>query len=197
MRVKRLFDVVGALGGLVFFSPAMAAVAVAIVLEDGGPVLFRQKRLGRGGRPFTIIKFRSMRLDEVTAVGRVLRSTGLDELPQLVNVLRGDLSAVGPRPLTEADVQRQGWTVPECEFRWSVPAGLTGLAQVLGSRSARHALRLDRRYIDRQCLRLDICLIACSFAINLLGKDRARRLLFDRGPRKRIRLLRRSNKALP
>ena len=176
-RTKRLFDVAGAIGGLIVFATPMAAIAAAILLVDGRPVLFRQTRLGRGRRPFTILKFRSMRNGEVTAVGRVLRSTGLDELPQLVNVLGGELSAVGPRPLTEADVRRLGWTAPACDFRWSVPPGLTGLAQVVGTRSARHALRLDRCYIARQNLRLDARLMAWSFAINVLGKSRVRRLI--------------------
>jgi lipopolysaccharide/colanic/teichoic acid biosynthesis glycosyltransferase len=176
-RTKRLFDVVGAIGGLIVFAPPMAAIAAAILLLDGRPLLFRQTRVGRGRRPFTILKFRSMRNGEVTAVGRVLRSTGLDELPQLVNVLAGELSAVGPRPLTEADVRRLGWTAPACDFRWSVKPGLTGLAQVVGTRSARHALRLDRCYIARQNLALDVRLIAWSFAINLLGKRRVRFIL--------------------
>jgi lipopolysaccharide/colanic/teichoic acid biosynthesis glycosyltransferase len=176
-RTKRLFDVIGAIGGLIFFAPPMAAIAAAILVLDGRPLLFRQTRLGRGRRPFTILKFRSMRNGEVTAVGRVLRSTGLDELPQLVNVLGGELSAVGPRPLTEADIRRLGWTTPACDFRWNVPPGLTGLAQVVGTRSARHALRLDRCYIARQNLRLDARLIAWSFAINLLGKRRVRSIL--------------------
>ena len=176
-RTKRLFDVVGALGGLVVFAPPMAAIAAAILLLDGRPLLFRQTRVGRGRRLFTILKFRSMRNGEVTAVGRVLRSTGLDELPQLVNVLAGELSAVGPRPLTQADVRRLGWTAPACDFRWRVKPGLTGLAQVVGTRSARHALRLDRCYIARQNLALDVRLIAWSFAINLLGKSRVRRMI--------------------
>jgi lipopolysaccharide/colanic/teichoic acid biosynthesis glycosyltransferase len=89
-RTKRLFDVVGAIGGLIVFAPPMAAIAAAILVLDGRPLLFRQARVGRGRRPFTILKFRSMRNGEVTAVGRVLRSTGLDELPQLVNVIGGD-----------------------------------------------------------------------------------------------------------
>lgn len=179
-RTKRLFDVAGALGGLIVFAAPMAAIAAAILLVDGRPVLFRQTRLGRLRRPFTILKFRSMRDGEVTAIGRVLRSTGLDELPQLVNVLAGEISAVGPRPLTEADVRRLGWTVPACDFRWSVPPGLTGLAQVVGARSARHALRLDRCYLARQTLRLDVRLIAWSFAINVLGKTRVHRLIAGR-----------------
>jgi undecaprenyl phosphate N,N'-diacetylbacillosamine 1-phosphate transferase len=176
-RAKRQFDVAGAIGGLIVFALPMAVIAAAILLVDGRPVLFRQRRLGRGRRPFTILKFRTMRKSDVTAIGRVLRSTGLDELPQLVNVLRGDLSAVGPRPLMEADVRRLGWTTPACDFRWSVPPGLTGLAQVVGTRSARHALRLDRCYIARQSLRLDVRLIAWSFAINVLGKTRVQRLI--------------------
>lgn len=179
-RLKRPFDVIGAIGGLIFFAPVMAAIAGAILLADGRPLLFRQTRLGRGRRPFTILKFRTMRQGEVTAIGRGLRSTGLDELPQLVNVLWGELSAVGPRPLTEADVRRLGWTAAACDVRWSVPPGLTGLAQVVGTRSARHAMSLDRRYIARQSLRLDIRLIALSFAINLLGKTRVRRLISRR-----------------
>lgn len=178
--MKRSFDVIGAIGGLIFFAPLMAAIAAAILLVDGRPLLFRQTRLGRGRRPFTILKFRTMRDGDVTDLGRVLRSTGLDELPQLVNVLWGELSAVGPRPLMEADVRRLGWAVPECDFRWSVPPGLTGLVQVVGTRSARHALRLDRCYIARQSLRLDIWLIAWSFAINVLGKARVRRLISRR-----------------
>ena len=178
--MKRLFDVVGAIGGLIFFALPMAGIAAAVLVLDGRPILFRQPRLGRGRRRFTILKFRSMRGGEVTAVGRVLRATGLDELPQLVNVLRGDISAVGPRPLTDEDVRRLGWTDPACDFRWRVPPGLTGLAQVAGTRSPRHALRLDRRYIACQSWQLDVRLIAWSFAINVLGKDRVRRLIARR-----------------
>jgi len=178
--MRRIFDVVGAIGGLVFFALPMAGIAAAVLILDGPPILFRQPRLGRGRRPFTILKFRSMRDGEVTAVGRVLRATGLDELPQLVNVLRGDISAVGPRPLTDEDVRRLGWSDPACDFRWRVPPGLTGLAQIAGTRSPRQALRLDRRYIAHQSWRLDVRLIAWSFAINVLGKHRVRRLIAGR-----------------
>lgn len=174
---KRLFDVVGALGGLLAFSPAMVVIAGAIVLEDGLPVLFRQDRLGRWRRPFTIFKFRSMRDGRVTRVGRMLRATGLDELPQFINILRGDMSAVGPRPLTAADVTRLGWTAPRYDFRWRVLPGLTGLAQVTVASSGRLSLGLDRRYVSRQSLSLDLRLVAVSFAINALGKRRVRWLL--------------------
>jgi lipopolysaccharide/colanic/teichoic acid biosynthesis glycosyltransferase len=174
---KRLFDLCGAAAGLLAFSPIMAVVAAAIVLEDGWPVLFRQERLGRGRRAFTILKFRSMRDGRITRVGRILRATGLDELPQFINVLRGEMSAVGPRPLTESDVIRLGWTAPRHDFRWRVLPGLTGLAQVTEACSGRRSLGLDRRYVSRQSLSLDARLVAISFAVNALGKTRVRRLL--------------------
>jgi len=175
--VKRAFDVVGALAGLAFFAIPIAVIALAILLTDGRPILFSQERLGRARKPFTILKFRSMRDGVVTPVGRPLRATGLDELPQLLNVLRGDLSAVGPRPLTASDVERLGWWRPPYDFRWSVTPGLTGLAQVVGTRSARHALRVDRCYIAHRTIALDLQLVAWSFAINVIGKSRVRRLL--------------------
>jgi lipopolysaccharide/colanic/teichoic acid biosynthesis glycosyltransferase len=166
----------------------MAVVAAAIVLEDGAPVLFRQERLGWRRRPFTILKFRSMRDGRITRVGRMLRATGLDELPQFINVLRGEMSAVGPRPLTESDVIRLGLMAPRYDFRWRVLPGLTGLAQVTEARSGRLSLGLDRRYVSRQNLALDVRLVAISFAINALGKSRVRRLLV--GSRRRDVLVR-------
>lgn len=174
---QRLFDLIGAAAGLLAFVPAMMVIAGAILLEDGWPVLFRQERLGRRRRPFTILKFRSMTDGRVTRVGRVLRATGLDELPQFINILRGDMSAVGPRPLTEADIRRLGWTAPRYDFRWRVRPGLTGLAQVREGRSGRVSLGLDRRYVARRSLSLDVRLVVVSFAINALGKRRVRRLL--------------------
>jgi lipopolysaccharide/colanic/teichoic acid biosynthesis glycosyltransferase len=176
---KRVFDVCGAVGGLLFFGPLMLCVAGAILLDDGRPVLFRQPRLGRGRRLFEIVKFRSMREGQVTRVGRVLRGTGLDELPQFLNILRGDISAVGPRPVTEEDALRYGWTGPSAAARWRVNPGLTGLGQLAG-RSPQESIRLDRCYSRQASLVFDCRLVAASFVVNALGKSRARRLLFGR-----------------
>jgi len=132
-----VFDVCGAVGGLLFFGPVMMCVAAAILLDDGRPVFFKQSRLGRGRRLFEIVKFRSMRDGRVTRTGRVLRATGLDELPQFLNILRGDLSAVGPRPVTEADAARFGWTGPSAAARWRLEPGLTGLGQLAEAGEAR------------------------------------------------------------
>ena len=174
---KRLFDVIGAAGGLIAFSPVMALIAVTILLDDGRPIFFRQQRLGRERRLFSIIKFRSMREGSVTRVGRLLRATGLDELPQFLNILRGEMSAVGPRPLTESDVVRLGWEERRYDFRWRVAPGLTGLAQVIGASSSRRSASLDRYYVARRGLSLDVRLVAVSFAINALGKTRVRQRL--------------------
>lgn len=174
---KRLFDIVGASAGLVAFGPIVAVVAVAVLLDDGGPVIFRQVRVGFRRRPFRILKFRSMRDGRVSRVGRLLRATGLDEIPQFINILRGDMSAVGPRPLAETDVQRLGWDGPDVDFRWEARPGLTGLAQIAGARSADVALELDRAYLRRWDPLLDAELIALSFAVNVLGKTRLQRML--------------------
>ena len=185
-----MFDIVGAAAGLVAFSPAMAVIAIAVWCEDGGPVLFRQLRLGHDRRPFAILKFRSMRGARVTRVGRLVRASGLDELPQFINILRGDMSAVGPRPLTEADVHRLRWTTPEHDFRWRIRPGLTGLAQLAGTESAAAALALDRAYVERRSLMLDCQLVALSFVVNVMGKSRVRtwlrqgRLVADPRPRR-------------
>ena len=113
---KRNFDLLAAGLLLVVTAPVLLAIACAVRFTMGSPVLFRQVRIGRARRPFVILKFRSMRDGRVTRVGRLLRPTGLDELPQFVNILRGELSAVGPRPLTESDIVRLHWKSPSGAF---------------------------------------------------------------------------------
>jgi len=182
-----LFDLMGALAGLIAFSPVMALVGTAILLDDGWPILFRQERVGLRRRRFTIVKFRSMRDGHVTRVGRILRATGLDELPQFINILRGDMSAVGPRPLEQTDVTRLGWSAARYDFRWRVRPGLTGLAQVMGPPSSRRAVSLDRWYVGQRSLSIDLRLIALSCAINVLGKARVRRWQAPVAPKGSVR----------
>jgi lipopolysaccharide/colanic/teichoic acid biosynthesis glycosyltransferase len=176
-RAQRVFDVAGAVAGLLVFTPVMAAIAVAVLLDDGRPLLFGQERLGYRRRLFRILKFRSMRNGRVTRVGRVLRATGLDELPQFINILRGEMSAVGPRPLTPDDVARLGWNGPDFDVRWDCRPGLTGLAQLLGAHADDDALGFDRRHAAAWSPLLDCQLIAWSFAVNACGKARIRRWL--------------------
>lgn len=175
--LKRMFDVAGACTGLVVFAPVMAAVAIAVLIDDGRPLFFRQQRIGYRRRPFSILKIRTMRDGRTTRVGRVLRATGLDEVPQLVNVLSGEMSAVGPRPLTESDVARLGWTGEAFDFRWEAKPGLTGLAQIVGPTLPIEALELDRTYAGSWNPLLDCRLIALSFAVNVFGKVRVQQFV--------------------
>jgi exopolysaccharide biosynthesis polyprenyl glycosylphosphotransferase len=171
---KRLFDVVLATVGVLALSPLLVLVALAIVCEDGHGPLFRQVRVGRNGRLFTMYKFRSMRPaaaetsdtawsgeseSRIGRVGRFIRATSIDELPQLFNILRGDMTFVGPRPERPHYVRQFSAMFPDYESRHRVAVGLTGLAQVSGLRgdtSIGDRVRYDNYYIDHWSLWFDI-----------------------------------------
>lgn len=174
---KRALDLLVAGTACAAFAPLVAGIAVAAWLEDSGSPLFAQPRVGRQRSPFTIFKLRSMREQRVTRVGRWLRRTGIDELPQFVNVLRGEMSVVGPRPLTPQDVERLGWHESPHDWRFAVNPGITGLSQLLAKPVPRSTRRLDRLYLRRQGPLLDLQLIALSLAVNLAGKRHVRRWL--------------------
>ena len=192
--LKRPLDVVLSLAMLLLSSPISILVAIIIKLEDGGPVFYRQQRWGRFGKPFSVLKFRTMIADaderfglkqatendqRITRVGRLLRATGLDELPQIINVLRGEMSFVGPRALAvgeiifdEAGKQQEYQQVRGFFERLAVRPGLTSLATIFIAKDApaQRKFRYDLLYIRRQSLRLDLGLIALSFWISFRGK---------------------------
>ena len=178
--MKRQIDIVLAVVGLFFFMPIMLLIALLIKLDDGGPILFTQDRLGKYKRPFLIYKFRSMRDGNITRVGHWLRKSGLDELPQIINILKGEMSLVGPRPLTFADVERLGWEKRYYLSRWHIRPGITGLAQLHAGRSAHHSWLCDKTYLKHESTLLDIKLIILTLFINVLGKRRVRTWLFQR-----------------
>jgi lipopolysaccharide/colanic/teichoic acid biosynthesis glycosyltransferase len=199
--IKRAFDIIVSAAGLIVFAPAAMVIAAAIKLEDGGPVFFTQERVGRDCAVFHAFKFRSMVVDaerltgavqatandpRVTRVGRVLRATAFDELPQLLNILRGDMSVVGPRPLRpgEADTTAAGAplplsAIPGYERRHRVRPGLTGIAQVHAPRDLPRngKFRYDLLYQRKAGFCLDLMLIAQSFWITARGRWE------DRGPK--------------
>lgn len=168
--MKRFLDIVGALVAMIVFSPVMLVVAVRLYRDVGSPVLFRQIRPGLAGRPFEMVKFRTMRnavdangsplpdADRLTAFGRFLRSSSLDELPELWNVLKGDMSLVGPRPLL---MEYLPLYTPEQARRHEVRPGVTGWAQVNGRNalSWEEKFRLDVWYVDNRSLLLDLRII--------------------------------------
>jgi lipopolysaccharide/colanic/teichoic acid biosynthesis glycosyltransferase len=196
--LKRAFDLALSGAGLVASAPLWAVFAAAIKLEDGGPVFFHQERVGLAGRPFMAIKFRSMRPDaeagigaiqaaeddpRVTRAGRFMRATAMDELPQLWNIFRGDMSFVGPRALRPGEIEagRGGVLerledVPGFATRVSVRPGLTGIAQVYAPRDVprRHKFRYDRIYVKNHSWCLDVRLILVSFWISVHGTWEAR-----------------------
>jgi lipopolysaccharide/colanic/teichoic acid biosynthesis glycosyltransferase len=196
--LKRGCDAALAGVGLVLSAPVWALIAAAIKLQDGGPIFYRQERVGLGGHPFSALKFRSMRPDaeraigavqateddpRVTRVGRLMRATAMDELPQLWNILRGDMSFVGPRALRPGEIEAGSngaltklEDVPGFAHRITVRPGLTGLAQIYARRDLprRQKFRYDRVYVDRHSWWLDLRLILLSFWISVLGTWEAR-----------------------
>lgn len=178
---KRLFDIVVGLVALLLLSPLLLGTALAVALGSGLPVLFRQTRVGRQGRTFGMLKFRSMVKNaarigpyhtaahdpRITRVGRFIRRTSLDELPQLLNVLKGDMSLVGPRP--DVPAQRSLYSEADWAQRCSVRPGITGLAQALYRSDSTEAQRLeaDLRYTREASLWLDLKI--CWWTVKRLG----------------------------
>jgi lipopolysaccharide/colanic/teichoic acid biosynthesis glycosyltransferase len=198
---KRLLDVGLSSTGLFLSAPLWPIIAAAIKVDSRGPVFYGQSRVGEGGRHFMVLKFRSMVADaerggpkqadvhdpRITRVGRILRATAMDELPQLLNIFRGDMSFVGPRALRpeEIEVDGGGASVPLAAIpgyleRCTVPPGLTGIAQIYAPRdvSRRQKFRFDLLYIKRRSLLLDVRLILLSFWITARGTWEAREKKF-------------------
>lgn len=179
--IKRIFDIVCALLMLVILSPILLLIAVLVKVYDGGPVFYKQERLTSDGQVFLIYKFRSMCVDSekhgarlamkgdsrVTPVGKVIRNIHFDELPQLINILKGDMSLVGPRPERPEIAAEYAKAIPEFPYRLKVKAGLTGYAQVYGKYNTTpyDKLKLDLTYIENYSFWLDLHLIATTVKI--------------------------------
>lgn len=185
--IKRIMDIVISVIGLVLCSPLMLITAIAIKIEDGGDVFYQQKRATFGGRVFNIVKFRSMRPevggihrsvtcddDRITKVGRVIRKYRIDEIPQLWNVLRGEMSIVGPRPEMLENMDKYTEELPLFAYRLRVRAGMTGMAQVYGryNSSPRDKIIMDLLYIENYSIWLDIKLILRTLLV-LLRPERS------------------------
>jgi lipopolysaccharide/colanic/teichoic acid biosynthesis glycosyltransferase len=195
---KRALDIGLAGTGLLASLPLWALIAAAVKLQDWGPVFFRDRRVGRDGHEFNVLKFRTMihKADEifgakqavaddprVTRIGWLLRKTAMDELPQLWNIFKGDMSFVGPRALRPGEVHARGdgqfvplESIPGHHERHAVLPGLTGIAQIYADRDIppQQKFRYDRLYIERQSFWLDLRLIALSFWVTFRGKWEAR-----------------------
>ena len=181
--MKRIIDIVGSLIGIVITIPIFLIVGICIKMTDGGPVIYQQTRLTKNGKKFQIYKFRTMvqnaeadgkaRLaseddPRILPIGRVLRATRLDELPQIYNILKGDMSIVGPRPERPELAAELEKEIPEFSFRLQVKAGLTGYAQVNGGYelAPEEKIVYDMEYIARRSIRLDLqCIVKTALLI--------------------------------
>jgi lipopolysaccharide/colanic/teichoic acid biosynthesis glycosyltransferase len=199
---KRTLDVLLSGIGLILSAPLWPVIAALIKIDSHGPVFYGQPRVGERGRIFMVLKFRSMVADaerhvgpkqagegdpRITRVGRILRATAMDELPQLWNIFRGDMSFVGPRALRPEEIDAAGdgapvalEGIPGFAERSAVPPGLTGIAQIYAPRdiSRRQKFRFDRLYIRRRSFLLDVRLILLSFWITMRGTWEAREKKF-------------------
>lgn len=198
--IKRTFDIFFSAIGIIIFSPIMLICAIAIKLDDGGPVFFKQNRITINGKIFNILKFRSMIVDadkdgakkaendddRITRVGRVIRACRMDELPQLFNILFGDMSLVGPRPERIENVYEYTNKYPEFELRHRVKAGLTGFAQIYGkyNTSPEDKLHMDLIYVETYSLLLDIKLLILTFKILFMRESTEG---FDKDANKNVR----------
>ena len=185
--IKRVMDIVISLIGIVIASPFMLMIVIAIKLYDRGPILYKQERLTKDGKPFMIYKFRSMSVNSeangarlaskedarVTPVGKVIRSIHFDELPQLFNILKGEMSVVGPRPERQVIADRYTEEIPEFVLRLKVKAGLTGYAQVYGKYNTTpyDKLKLDLTYIQQYSVWLDIRILFLTFKILFIREN--------------------------
>lgn len=190
--LKRVFDVCLSFLGIILSSPLGLLIAISILLEDGPPVFFLQERVGRGGKIFNLIKFRTMRHDvnkvhldldidieddpRIIRVGKILRVTAMDELPQLINILKGEMSFVGPRALPMViDEDESKYSrldqVPGFDIRCSVLPGLTGVTQIYGTKdtSREEKFKCDIEYVKKMNFWFDLKLIFLSFWITLKG----------------------------
>lgn len=188
--LKRIVDVIASVVGFVVIAPILGAVALAIKVDSKGPIFYLQERMGRFGEPFRIFKFRTMVMKaeadgpvwaagkndpRLTRVGRFLRRTHLDELPQLLNVIKGEMSLVGPRPERPHFVQTLNREIPRYDSRLLVRPGITGLAQVhyrydASIADVKRKLRFDLLYVRRMCLALDARILAWTFLVVVTGR---------------------------
>ena len=195
--LKRIFDIILSGVGLLVSFPVWILSSISIIMENGGPILIWQNRVGKDGNMFRVLKFRTMdknahlespvnhsgsRNDHITYVGRLMRATAMDELPQLLSIFLGDMSFVGPRPIHSKEAEISGSIydcledVPDFDLRVSMKPGLTGIAQIYAKKDMKieEKIKYDLLYLEKQSFFFDIKLIFLSFLVTFRGKWESR-----------------------
>lgn len=155
-------------------SPILIVISLINLMLNGSPIYFPQKRVGYKREAFTIYKIRTMERSRVHSFGKILRKTGLDELPQLINIIKGDMSFIGPRPLTEDDITRLEWNSSGFDIRWSVNPGITGLSQLSNICSKDNSWKLDKFYVENRSLGLNFKIAFKTLIKAIRGRSEVR-----------------------
>ncbi|MFK7783792.1 MAG: sugar transferase [Crocinitomicaceae bacterium] len=162
---------------VLILSPLILLTLILVWLWDRNAPVFIQERIGMHKETFFVYKIRTMRDGKITGIGRVLRKTGIDELPQLFNIMKGEMNFVGPRPLTKADIVRLNWDSSSHELRWSVLPGITGMAQLVNVCDAQVSWDCDMRYIETRSVKTDLVILWKSFLVPVIGKQKAKQFI--------------------
>ena len=178
--MKSLFSRFIAFVLFIFCVPLLLLVGICILLAERKTIIFKQQRLGLEKKIFTIYKLRTMTNGKITFIGRILRKTGIDELPQLINIIKGDICFIGPRPLTQLDVERLGWTEKIYDTRWHVKPGLTGLAQLSPICHKKMTFFWDSYYAKHKSFLLDYKIVLASSLTIILGKAKVKSIIQKR-----------------
>lgn len=178
--MKRLFDIVFSIIALAVFSVPFIIIGIILVIKEKHTILFKQVRVGKDKTVFRIFKIQTMVNQIPTSTGRFLRKTGIDEWAQFINVLKGEMSIVGPRALTEYDIKRLGWDDSFHAKRWNIKPGITGFAQLYGGQHRKTSWFWDVYYLNNNNLCTDLVIIIISFLMNIFGKTRIRKIIFQK-----------------
>ncbi|MBP6238095.1 MAG: sugar transferase [Saprospiraceae bacterium] len=176
--MKRVFDILFSFIALLVFAIPTIIISLLLMIRERHSILFKQERIGKDKEPFQILKFQTMVNEVPTKTGKLLRKTGLDELPQFLNVFKGDMSIVGPRALTNYDIERLSWNDDYHSIRWRQKPGITGYAQIYGGQHRKTSWFWDKYYINNNNVFVDFAIVFISFLMNLFGKTKIRQIIF-------------------
>lgn len=178
--MKRVFDITFSIIALMVFYIPIILISIYIKYKEKHSILFKQERVGLNRNKFDILKFQTLINEKPTRIGKLLRRTGIDEVPQFLNVLKGDMSIVGPRALTDYDIARLGWNDEYHSSRWDVKPGISGFAQIYGGQNKKTSWFWDKKYSENSNLLTDFLIILISFSMNIFGKTKVRNIIWPK-----------------
>lgn len=165
---------------LILVFPFLLLISSVVFLIEQENPFFKQIRIGKNKVPFKLIKLRTMKKNQITSIGSILRKTGIDEIPQLLNIIKGNMNFIGPRPLTQSDILRLGWESDFYNLRWNIKPGLTGLSQLSPICNKKISFFYDKYYVENENFRINISIFFLSFLVPIIGKTRVKSIVSKR-----------------